>query len=81
MLVGFTVNVPVTGTGVPFRSPLTAFFDVHVKVEEFPAVIDVALALIPAATVPEDELDEEVVTLTVTAFDTVAPVLDVAIKV
>jgi hypothetical protein len=39
-------------TGVPFKVALTAFFVVQVSTDDWPLEMEVALALIPAATVP-----------------------------
>ena len=75
MVVGCTIKVPFTGTGVPFRSPLTALFDVQVRVAEFPETIDVVFALIPAATGPDEP------TVTVTELEAVTPDADCAASV
>ena len=60
---------------MPFRVPLTAFFDVQVRVEEFPETMEVGFALIPAATAPDAP------TVTVTELVAVAPEADCATKV
>jgi hypothetical protein len=60
---------------VPFKAPLTALFDVQVRVEEVPETMDVGLALIPAATAPDAP------TVTVTELVAVAPEADCASKV
>lgn len=73
--VGFTTRLPLTGTGVPFKSPVVAFFDVQVRVAEFPATIEAVFDEIPAATGPDAP------TVTVVEFDTVAPDADVATSV
>jgi hypothetical protein len=65
--VGETVWEPFNATVVPFKSALTAFFVVHVKVELLPATMDVGLALIPAVGGPPD------VTVTVAGADAVVP--------
>jgi hypothetical protein len=49
---GETDCEPLSGTAVPFKSALTAFVDVHVRVELLPAVIDVGFAKIPAVGGP-----------------------------
>jgi hypothetical protein len=67
--------VPFTGTAAPFRTPLVAFFEVQVRVAEFPETIDVALAVIPAATGPAAP------TVTVVALVAVAPDADCATTV
>ena len=46
--VGETVCDPLTGTVAPFRVALTAFVDVHVRVELPPDAIDAGFAVIPA---------------------------------
>ena len=69
------IRLPSIGTGVPFKSPLVAFFDVQVSVAEFPETIDVAFDEIPADTGPEAP------TVTVTALEVVAPDADVATSV
>jgi hypothetical protein len=78
--VGCTVNVPFIGTAVPFRLPLTAFLEVQVRVEDCPAAMEVGLAAIPAATDPE-VAGADAATVTVTAFEAVAPAADVAANV
>src|SRR5258708_22999271 len=50
--VGKTVREPLSATGAPFNVALTALRVVHVITEDCPRVIEVALALAPAATAP-----------------------------
>jgi hypothetical protein len=50
--VGKTTFEPFSGTGVPFKSALTAFTVFHVSVVLPPGATEVGLALIPAATAP-----------------------------
>jgi uncharacterized protein (UPF0212 family) len=51
--VGETVCDPLTATDTPFSVALTAFVDVHVKVELPPEAIEVGFALSPAVGAPE----------------------------
>ena len=69
MAVGFTVIDPFRATGDPFKVALTAFLVSHVITEPWPLVMEVGLAITPAATVPP----VGVLTATVTDFDVVLP--------
>ena len=51
-VVGETTCDPFNATVVPFKSALTAFFVVHVRVELPPDAMTVGFALIPAAGGP-----------------------------
>jgi hypothetical protein len=73
--VGETTWEPLNWTAVPLRSALTALVVVHVRVELFPIVIDVGLAVMPAVGGPAD------VTVTVAWDDAVVPEEPVATKV
>ena len=42
----------MSATGVPFSVALAAFFVVHVMTDDWPRLIEVGLALAPAATGP-----------------------------
>ena len=48
VVVGETTSDPFKGTGVPFRFPLTALVDVHVRVLLPPGDMVVGFAVIPA---------------------------------
>jgi hypothetical protein len=72
--VGDTVCDPFTATEAPFRVALTAFVEVHVRVELPPGEIEVGLAVIPAVGPAEP-------TVTVAWDVAVAPEEPVAIKV
>ena len=74
-VVGETTWEPFNATVVPFKSALTAFFVVQVRVEPFPATMEVGIAVIPAAGGPPD------VTVTVVWAVAVAPDELVAMKV
>ena len=60
----------MSATGVPFNVAFTALMVFQVRTEDWPLVIEVALALIPAATGPV----EAPVTVTVAEPESVAPV-------
>ena len=66
----------MSGTDVPFKFALTAFFVVHVMTDDWPRLIDVGLALAPAATGPVGAA----VTVTVTWPQSVVPDVPVAVK-
>jgi hypothetical protein len=72
--MGFTVIEPLSATAVPFRAAFTAFVVPHVRVKDWPLVIEVALAPIPAATGPVGGA----VTVTVAEPQSVLPVASVA---
>src|SRR5260370_9454083 len=73
--VGETTCDPFTGTGVPFRFPLTAFVDVHVSVELPPDAMEVGFAVIPAVGV--SPLPR---TVTVTSPQSTQPAAPVAVQ-
>ena len=50
--MGVTVIEPSSETAVPFKVACTALLVPQVRTEDWPLVIEVALALILAATVP-----------------------------
>ena len=52
--MGLTVIEPLSATAVPFKVAVTAFVVPHVRVNDWPLVIEVVLALIPAVTVPAE---------------------------
>ncbi len=67
--MGLTVIEPLSATAVPFKVAFTAFLVSHVRVNDWPLVIEVVLALIPAATAPVGAAP----TVTVTDPEFVAP--------
>ena len=67
--MGCTVSEPFNATDDPFRFALTAFFVLHDNTDVWPRVIDVVLALMPAATGPVGGA----VTVTVTCPQSVVP--------
>jgi hypothetical protein len=73
--VGDTDCDPFNGTVVPFRSAVTAFCVVHVRVELPPELITVGLAVMPAPTGPLEA------TVTVACAVAVAPEALVVINV
>ena len=68
--MGLTVIEPLSATAAPFNVAFTAFLVDQVSVEDWPLVIEVALARIPAVTLPV----EAALTVTVTEPQSVAPV-------